>query len=198
MLHRNQYFIRERAGLLKLSDTYDLLDPQTQTQIGIAKEKPGKWIHVLRFIVNKVILPTRVFVYEGENPEDENRLLFSIYKPFTWWGAKVQVLDKAGQVLGCFQFKALAFKKTFKVFNAQNQEIASMQGDWKAWNFQLVDPQGKELGTITKKWAGIAKELFTSADNYIVALHGHPDPQQATLLLAAGLAIDVVYKEGKG
>ena len=57
----------------------------------------------------------------------------------------------------------------------------------------------KELARVTKKWAGLGKELFTSADNYIVALSDsevHSD-RQAALLLAAGLAIDTVFKEGR-
>ncbi len=39
MLNRQTYFIREHVGFMKLSDTYDILDPEAQNQIGIAKEK---------------------------------------------------------------------------------------------------------------------------------------------------------------
>ncbi len=51
MLNRTTYFIREHVGFLKFSDTYDILDPDTQQQIGIAKEKPSVGIHLLRLIV---------------------------------------------------------------------------------------------------------------------------------------------------
>jgi hypothetical protein len=66
----------------------------------------------------------------------------------------------------------------------------------KGWNFRLLDTSDRELGVVTKSWAGLGKELFTSADNYIVTLHQDPDDQLAVLLLAAGLAVDTVYKEG--
>ncbi|MEQ1853333.1 MAG: phospholipid scramblase-related protein, partial [Chthoniobacteraceae bacterium] len=56
---------------------------------------------------------------------------------------------------------------------------------------------GTELGVVSRKWGGVAKELLTSADNYVVAVH-QPDPAAAMLLLAAGLAIDTVYKEDQG
>ena len=52
-----------------------------------------------------------------------------------------------------------------------------------------------ELGLITKKWAGLGKELFTTADNYMISLHGSPDAETSLLLLAAGLAVDTVFKE---
>jgi hypothetical protein len=50
----------------------------------------------------------------------------------------------------------------------------------------------------TKKWAGLGKELFTSADNYIISLSDitNAGPNASALLLAAGIAIDVrVFKE---
>lgn len=69
-----------------------------------------------------------------------------------------------------------------------------MQGDWKGWNFRFLSGN-TELGVVTKKWGGLGKELFTTADNYIISLAGAPNPAVATLLLAAGLAIDTVLKE---
>ncbi len=53
------------------------------------------------------------------------------------------------------------------------------------------------LGVVTKKWAGVGKELFTTADNYMISLSDRAPsgPDHAPLLLAAGLAIDIVFKE---
>jgi hypothetical protein len=50
---------------------------------------------------------------------------------------------------------------------------------------------------VTKKWAGLGKELFTTADNYVISLTdlGGAGQGASALLLAAGLAIDVVFKE---
>jgi uncharacterized protein YxjI len=73
--------------------------------------------------------------------------------------------------------------------------VAEVKGDWKGWNFKFLDTSGHELGSVTKKWAGIGKELFTSADNYMIALGEASQAGSAPLLLAAGIAIDVVYKE---
>jgi uncharacterized protein YxjI len=57
--------------------------------------------------------------------------------------------------------------------------------------------QGEELGRVTKKWAGLGKELFTNADTYVITLSDSAAgrPEIAQLLLAAGLAIDTVFKE---
>ncbi|NLV44658.1 MAG: oxidoreductase [Candidatus Hydrogenedentes bacterium] len=195
MFDRNTYFVRERVAFLKLADTYDILDPETQAQIGIAQERPGGWVHALRFLVNKQLLPTKVFVYEGEDPADNNRLLFSIHRGPALFRSKITIQDRNGRVIGWFKSKLLSLGGAFRVFDADGNEAALVKGDWKGWNFQFLDNTGNELGRVTKKWAGVGKELFTSADNYIITLNGESSPAKAVLLLAAGLAVDTVYKE---
>jgi len=70
-----------------------------------------------------------------------------------------------------------------------------VQGNWVGWTFKFLDRDQNEIGTITKKWAGVGKEMFTSADNYMIALNDEPSPAKAILMLAAGLAVDIIYKE---
>jgi len=195
MLNRKSFFIREHVGFLKMSDTYDILDPLNQEKIGVAKEKPGGLVIVLRFLINRQILPTKVLVYEGDDHENEGKLLFSIKRGFTFFRSKVNICNKEDVVVGWLKQKAFSLGGAFYVFNASGQEIAFVKGDWKGWNFKFLDSLGQEFGTITKKWAGIGKELFTSADNYIIDLNKEPTSEKAILLLAAGLAVDIVYKE---
>ena len=213
MLNRKTYFIREHAGVLKLANTYDILDPETQDQIGVAKEKPGALMHVLRFMWDKEKLPTTVYVYEGSDPNDEQKLLFSIKREFSLFLPTVSELlssikrefslflptvsvrDAAGAEVGRFKSKVFGIGISFRVLDAKGEDVASVKGDWKGWNFSFLDSSDNEIGTITKKWSGVGKELFTSADNYFIALNDEPDPAVATLLLAAGLAVDTVYME---
>ncbi len=189
MLARKTYFIRERVGFLKLADTYDILDPETQQQLGIAKEKPGALVHVLRLLVSRRLLPTKVFVYEGDNSDDEARLMFSIRRGVTFFRSKVNILDRGGNVLGWFQSKVFSIGGAFRVFDAAGTEVAMVKGDWKGWNFRFLDKTEKEIGTITKKWAGIGKELFTTADNYIIAMNQEAEPAKAILLLAKTIEV---------
>lgn len=195
MLNRKSYFIREHVGFLKFADSYDILDPETQEQLGVAKEKPGALIHLLRLAVNKQMLPTQVFIYEGDNHEDASKLVFSIQRGFSLFRARVNICGPDGTVVGWLRSKAFSLGGAFTVFDATDRQVAFVKGDWKGWNFRFLDQSEHEIGTITKKWAGIGKELFTSADNYIIALNDQPSPGNAILLLAAGLAIDIIYKE---
>lgn len=193
MLNRKQFFIREHVGLLKLSDVYDILDPDSQAKIGEAREEVGALVKILRLLINKSLMPTRVGVYEGAE-ESSRKLVFSIRRGVALFRPKVEVTDANGVPLGYLQSKALSLGGAFRVFTADGKEIALVKGDWKGWNFRLLSGE-VELGVITKKWAGLGKELFTSADNYIISIHGEPDVTVNTLLLASGLAIDTVLKE---
>jgi uncharacterized protein YxjI len=195
MLNRKTFFIREHIGFLKLSDTYDILDPETQEQLGIAKEKPGLLVHLLRLVINKRMLPTQLFVYEGADFEKEDKMVFVLKRGFNFLKPKVEICDKQGKVAGTLVSKLLSIGGAFQVKDANDQEIAAVKGDWKGWNFKITDKAGQELGSVTKKWAGMGKELFTTADNYIISLENQPNPGTAILLLSAGLAIDTLFKE---
>ena len=194
LLNQTTYFIKERVAFAKLTDTYDILNPQTQETMGIAKEEPSVWAKWLRLVVNKQLLPTTLNIYEREDQPP----VISIHRPATFFRSKVKVTDGNGQSLGYFKSKLFSLGGGFFVFGTRDQQVAEVKGDWKGWNFKFLGQGGREIGTVTKKWAGIGKELFTSADNYIIALNdAGGDANAAALLLAAGLAIDIVYKEKK-
>ena len=196
LLGRQQYFVKERVGLLKLVDTYDILEPENQQRIGLAKEEPPTWIKLLGFLINKQMLPTRVNVYE----EGQAAPIFYISRGFTFLRSKIMVIGPGGTPVGYFKSKLFSLGGGFFVFDMRDRQVAEVKGDWKGWNFKFLGQNGAELGVVTKKWAGLAKEFFTSADQYLISLNeAAPATEGAgVLLLAAGLAIDIVFKEQGG
>jgi len=192
MLDRKTYVVKERPGVMKLTDTYDLLDIDTGQPIGIAKEEPTGMVKYARLLVNNKLLPTVVNVYEreGEPP------VLSIRRGAAFFSPKVLVWSRTQQI-GYFKRKMFTIGHSFRIFDMQDREIGLVKGDWKGWNFQLLGMNGEELGRVTKKWAGLAREMFTTADTYVIALSDMAAgrPEIAQLLLAAGLAIDTVFKE---
>ena len=196
MLDGDTFLVKERVGALKLADRYDIFDPETQQVVATAMEEPPAWAKYLRLVLSaKQLLPTCVHVRDGSD-----ELLFSIRRPGMFLRAKVTVTDGSGARLGYFKSRLLSLGGAFGVYSMQDKQIAEVKGDWKGWNFKFLSPDGREMGTVTKKWAGIGKELFTSADNYVVAISSGTVQNEAIriLLLAAALAVDIVYKERKG
>jgi uncharacterized protein YxjI len=193
MLDRRTFLVKERVGFLRLVDTFDIYDAATGTKIGIAREVIGPMLKVLRLVINKRLLPTRVEVRQDEN----GPAVLSMQRGAHLLRARVTVRDRLGKELGYFRSKLFSLGGAFEVVDAEENPVAEIKGDWKGWNFRFLSKDGIEIGKVTKKWAGLGQELFTSADNYIIALDEQRalPPNAAALLLAAGLAIDTVYKE---
>jgi uncharacterized protein YxjI len=193
MFDRTSFIIKERVGLLKLADTYDIMDGKDGKPLGLAQEEPGTLVHVLRVVVSKQVLPTTVHVrpFDGAPP------LLTLKRGVSFLRSPIRVLDGGGLLLGTLKSKIFTLGGAFQVLDAKERLVAEVKGDWKGWNFRFVDLQGKELGRVTKEWAGGLKEFFTSADTYVVDLGaaGPRDDKTMALLLAAGLAIDLVFKE---
>ena len=193
MFKLKTFLVKERVGFLKLVDAFDIYDPATGAQVGVAKENVGIVLTLLRFLVNKRLLPTVVEVREHE----EGQVVLAIRRGFTLLRSHVTVTNGVGQEIGRFKSKLFSLGGGFHVLDQSEQPVAEIKGDWKGWNFRFLTPDGSEIGRVTKKWAGLGKELFTSADNYVISLsESHViRPDAMPLLLAAGLAIDTIYKE---
>jgi len=179
------------VAMLKLTDTFDILDAETGQQVAVAQEKPGLFMKLLRLVINKRVLPTEVHIA----PTPDAPPVITIRRGFTLFRSKVRVQDADGQEIGFFRQKLLTIGGAFNVFDTFGQQVAQIKGDWKGWNFKFLDAAGNEIGTVTKQWAGLAKEMFTSADNYVINVAPGQDPKAMNLLIAAGIAIDTIYKE---
>lgn len=192
MLDLQHFFIRERAGMFKLQDTYDILDPNSQQQIAIAQERPHPAVQVLRLLVNKRLLPTHVHVHAGTDAAAPASLQFSLHKSLF---STVTIKDRSGRLVGTLRSKLLNLGGAFRVFDAQGQEIALVKGNWHGGTYRLLNRTGEEVGVISKKWAGLGRELFTSADNYMVAFNRPLPNDDTTRYLAAALAVDILFNE---
>ena len=193
LLNRTSYLIKERVAFMKLTDRYDIFDPETNEELGFAVEKISTFAKLLRLVVNKQLLPTTVVIQESE----ESDPVVKITRGMTFLRSKVSVFDENDKEVGFFRSKLFSLGGGFTVHEPGGTQIADVKGNWKGWDFKITDMQGKELGTVNKKWAGAMKEIFTSADNYLIKLDDSisTNPGLAALLLAAGLAIDIVFKE---
>jgi hypothetical protein len=188
------YLIREHVGIMKMTGTYDILD-EHGAQIAIAEEKKG-FLNILGgFLINKRSLPTRIDVHEGSDVSGP--IAFSLTRGFSFIRPTVKILAGDGSLIGTLKTRLLTIGGKFAVYDAADNEVAAVKGNWMSWDFRFIAQNGAELGMVSRQWSGMAKELFTSADNYVVNLN-HADPAATILLLAAGLAVDTVYKEDDG
>lgn len=193
LLSSRQFFVRESVSFLKLANTYEIFDPQTNLQLGIARDEPSGWTRLARFLGASNALPTMVRVYEREASPP----VLSLQKLSAMEGNRVILIDAQGAHFGSFANKAKLIGEGFLVLDKDGNQFAAIEGDWTAWNFRVLDMRGRELGLVTRKWDGIASALFTNADNYLISVSevAASVANSSALMLAAGLAIDLFFGE---
>jgi uncharacterized protein YxjI len=110
--------------------------------------------------------------------------------------SRVEVLDENDKLIGLFKQKFFSIGGAFNVLDADERPVCSLKGKWTGWDFKFLNDQ-IELAHVSKKWAGVGKELFTSADNYVLQISDRipADDVRRQLILAAVMCIDMVLKE---
>ena len=191
-LQRNMYFVKEHTGLFKAANNYDVLDPQTSQIVLLCREDDlGFFTKLLRFTDYKRMTPFDVRI---KSPDGVT--LVRVTRGVSFFMSHVKVRDEHDRVVGGFRQKFFSIGGRFTVLDAQDQPVCTLQGNWTGWDFKFVSG-GTVLAQVSKKWAGLGKELFTSADNYMLTIADsvRPDDPRRLLLLAAVMSIDMVLKE---
>jgi hypothetical protein len=79
---------------------------------------------------------------------------------------------------------------------AGTEQVGEMRAEnWRAWDFAIVDASGAEIARIKKTFEGIAKTLFTTADNYVVRIHRQLEDPLLSLVVASALTVDTALKQ---
>jgi uncharacterized protein YxjI len=191
-LQRNLYLVKEHVGMFKAANNFDIFDPETGEKILHCREDNlGTFTRLLRYTDYKTMTP---FDVEVRTPEGEP--LLSVQRGVSLFLSKVYVRDEAGIRIGGFHQKLFSIGGKFDVLDAHDQPLCTLKGNWTGWDFRFA-VGSTELARVSKKWAGLGKEMFTSADNYMLQISEElpPDSRIRQLILAAVLCIDMVLKE---
>ena len=191
-LHNNLFLIKEHLGLFKASNNYDIYDPNTGAEILECREKHlGLLTKIFRFTDYKRFTPFHLFIQTPDGTQ-----VLRIRKGISALRAVVQVYDEHDQLIGMFKEKFISLGGAFRAYAPTGEELFQIKGSLTSWNFSIKNGE-EELGIVRKKWNGIGKEFFTSADNYILEIPSTlaPKDPRRQLILAAVMCIDMVIKE---
>ena len=192
LLNRNLFLVKEHVALFKAANNFDIHDAQTgEIILECREDKLGALTKLLRFTDYKRMTP---FHLEIRKPD--GTVLISVTRGVSIFLSKVDVVDASGIRIGGFQQKLFSIGGKFDVLDASDAPVCTLKGKWTGWNFRF-ERDGVELAQVAKKWAGIGKELFTSADNYVLSISEsvRRDDPARPLILAAVMCIDMVLKE---
>ena len=197
VLHNNLFFIKEHIGIFKAANNFDIFDPNTNQKIMECREPDlGTLTRFLRFTDFKRMTPFHVIL---TTPEGQKVL--SLKRGISIFKSYVEVFDANDMKVGEFEQKFFSIGGKFNIVKLGDAKIFTLQGHLIGWGFRFLQGEKihgyEELANVSKKWAGLGKELFTSADNYMLTINN--DVQQTDsvriLMLAAVMCIDLVFKE---
>ena len=192
LLSKNLFLVKEHVGMFKAANNYDVYDPETGSIIMECREpKLGRLTQLLRFTDLKQNTPFDIHL-----TDTSGRPILRITRGVSFLLSRVSVLDAADVEVGGFKQKLFSVGGAFDVLDKNESVLCSLRGKWTGWEFKFLAGD-TEFARVTKKWAGVGKELFTSADNYVLEISDSvaPDSRLRILILAAVLCIDMVVKE---
>lgn len=192
VLNRRLFFVKEDIGLLKAANNCDILDPETgQVIMECREENLGRLTRFFRFSEYKRTTPFDIRVRTPDG-----RQVVRVKRGIPVIVSRVNVLDEDDNPIGGFKQKLFSFSGAFDVLDAEEQPVCTLKGGITGWNFRFLAAGDIELARVTKKWAGLGKELFTSKDNYMLEIDDAV-PRDSTirqLIFASVLCIGMVQK----
>ncbi|MCP4499648.1 MAG: RNAase [Deltaproteobacteria bacterium] len=190
-LQRSEYMVKEHVGMFKAANNYDMLDLQSGDIVLECREPNlGLLTKFLRFTDYKRMTP---FDIRLSTPEGEE--LMQISRGWSLFLSKVDV-HMQGRRIGGFKQKLFSLGGKFDVLDHLDEPVCTLKGKWTGWDFKFIDGE-RELGHVNKEWAGLGKELLTSADNYRLSIGAEvgKTADLRALIIAAVMCIDMVLKE---
>ncbi len=193
ILEKNLFFVKEHVGMFKAANNFDIYDPDTQSIVLECREENlGFFTKMFRFTKYKRYTPFNVQVKTSDGSQ-----MVRVKRNFSLLRSVVEVFDENNHAIGKFRQKLLSIGGAFTVLDTNDNEVCQLRGKWTSWDFRFMAGE-RELAHVAKKWAGLGKEMFTSADNYMLEIANTvpaDDYKTRQLILASVMCIDMVLKE---
>lgn len=188
----NTFVIDEKVTFFEFSkNSYQVFNDNAE-KVAQINQKITVWEQILRVLIDKKRLP---FILEIK--DSENDLQAVISRGWTFGMSNIKILNNNNSEIGTIKRK-FSLKPTFIISDVSGKAISQITGDYYAWDFEIKDASGRVIGSINKKWTGFAKELFSSADKYIVKIDpDYTDKIGRILILSSAIAIDMILKNNK-
>lgn len=192
LLTAERLVVNQKAKLIELTNQYLIRDAEGNELGRIQQEGQSTLKKVLRFVgdVDQFLTHT-LAIYDST----DNKLL-EVVRPRKVFKSKFEVKDGSGRLVGRIVQNNVFGKISFDFQDAADTKLGAIKAEnWRAWDFSIVDAQDQEIGRINKKFVGVAKAVFTTADNYVVDIQPTVTGDLRLMTLGAALAIDTALKQ---
>jgi len=183
--------VNQKAKLIELNNEYAIYD-QSGTQIAAIRQVGQSTIKKVARFVSSL---DQFMTHSLQVVDMAGAVQLTITRPKKFAKSKVHIADAAGNAIGSIIQKNMIGKIRFSL-EGPGGEIGTLNGEnWRAWNFNIRDNAGVEVARITKTWEGLAKTMFTTADNYVLQIHRPLEDPLRSLVVASAASVDLALKQ---
>lgn len=162
-----------------------------EKKLGFVAEIGGGFLGTIarQFLGTRRSMEILIFNESGEE-------ILKLKRPFYLFFSKLTVFFQ-GIKIGSVHRRLAFLYKLYDLRDSSGFVFSRIKAPlWRLWTFPIFNSSKRQIGKITKKWGGIAKEVFTDADRFQIQFPPCDFKQKATILSAA-LSIDLDFFERK-
>lgn len=183
--------VNQKAKVIEVNNEYSISNQHGQ-QIGavrqVGQSTAKKVLRVLTSVDQFMTHKLQVVDMTGQ-------VFLQLTRPAKVMKSRIIVQDGTGAEVGQIVQDNIFGKIHFSL-QAGDQNVGSINAEnWRAWNFNIQDANGTEVARITKTFAGLARAMFTTADNYVVQIHRPLEEPLRSLVVAASVSVDTALKQ---
>ncbi|PKW11211.1 Protein of unknown function [Streptomyces sp. 1222.5] len=183
--------VNQKAKLIELTNEYKVMDQNGRDLGSVTQVGQSALKKILRFVSSLDQFMTHKL--EIRDAYGQPQLLLT--RPAKIFKSRVIVSRPDGAPIGEIVQKNMIGKINFAMM-VNGQQVGAIKAEnWRAWNFAIVDHADNEVARITKTWEGLAKTLFTTADNYVLQIHYQLPEPLLSLVVATALTVDTALKQ---
>ncbi|XP_020817073.1 phospholipid scramblase 2-like [Drosophila serrata] len=114
---------------------------------------------------------------------------------------RIEISDPQGNVIGSIKERCTIWKPSFRILDQNGDLALRIEGPFWTCSvcgnieFQVVSLTGENIGKISKQWSGLAREVYTKADNFGISFPLDLDVRLKAILLGATFLIDFMFYE---
>jgi len=183
--------VNQKAKLIELSNQYTVFDQHGAAIAAVNQVGQSTARKVLRLVSSlDQFLKTRLDITDSDG-----RVILRLTRPGKIVKSTVIVSDGNDVELGRIVQQNAIGKINFAL-EAGGERLGSIKAEnWRAWNFSITDAADREIARVTKTWEGLAKTMFTTADNYVLQISERASEPLNSLVVASALSIDTALKQ---
>ena len=192
LMARDTVVVRQKAKVIEVTNEYELQDADGARIGAVVQVGQSKARKVLRFVSSV----DQFLTHKLDVVDADGAVVLNLVRPAKLVKSRIEVNDASGARIGAIVQENVVGKKRFGLEDADGNALGELKGEsWTSWDFRITDSTGAEVGQVSKQFSGVLREVFTTADSYVVQLDAALAGPLRILAFTYGVALDTALKQ---